>query len=121
MTIKKILNWTDPTLSGIVFASGFAFLVSLRFFSILSIASYIALAVFFGCLGSKGYVHLMGVLKKPCKDPLEKIEKIDVSISSESVENFLSFLVQYFNLMTLRLKSLCLLHNYFDSTKFLPR
>ena len=118
MIIKKILNWTDPTLSGIVFASGFAFLVSLRFFSLLSIVSYIALTLFFVCLGSKVYVHLMGALKKPCKDPLEKLEKIDASISSESVEKVFSFLVQYFNLMTLQLKSLCLLQNYFDSTRF---
>ena len=118
MAIRNILNWTDPVPSGITFASGFVFLVSLSYFSLLSVISHFALAAFFVCLGSKIYVHLMGALKKPCKDPLEQLEKLDTSISSESVEKLLSSLVEYSNEAALQLKNLCLLRNYLDSAKF---
>ena len=60
----------------------------------------------------------MGTLKKPCKDPLAKLEVLDTNISSENVEAIISTVVEYLNTTTVQLRGLCLVHNYLDSAKF---
>ena len=106
MELKNILNWSDPSLSGIVFGSGLVFLVSLSYFSLLSVIAYLALALLFLGIGCKVYVHLMGALKKPCKDPLAKIEVMDLEISNETLEKLLDGVVELFNKTSAQLRSL---------------
>eukprot|EP00092_Neocalanus_flemingeri_P023172 GFUD01025127.1.p1 GENE.GFUD01025127.1~~GFUD01025127.1.p1 ORF type:complete len:193 (-),score=59.65 GFUD01025127.1:161-739(-) len=118
MSLRNILNWSDPALSGLIFGSGLVFLLSLSHFSLLSVVAYFALTLVFFGLGSKLYVHLMGTLKKPCTDPLAKIETIDMAISSENVEGILTSFVESLNTITANLRSLCLVQNYVNSAKF---
>jgi len=118
MSLKKILNWTDPSLSGLISGSGLVFLLSLSHFSLLSVIAYFALTLLLFGLTCKLYVHLMGILKKPCKDPLAKLEVVDTSISSETVDSVLSSVVGYLNTSTEQLRGLCLLQNYLNSAKF---
>ena len=94
-----ILNWSDPSLSGLIFGPGLVFLL-------------------FFCMGCKVYVHLMGTLKKPCKDPLAKVEVMDLAISGENIEALLAPDVEGLNTATAQLRGLCLVQNYFDSAKF---
>ena len=111
MELKNILNWSDPSLSGTIFGSGLVFLVSLSYFSLLSVIAYLALALLFLGMGCKVYVHLMGALKKPCKDPLAKIEVMDLEISNETLEKLLNGVVELFNKTSTQLRSLCLVQN----------
>merc|ERR1711892_313980 len=113
MSPSNILNWSDPSLSGLIFGSGLVFLLSL-----LSVVAYFALTLLFFGLGCKVYVHLMGTLKKPCKDPLAKLEVIDVTISSENVEAILASCVEALNTTVAQVRGLCLVQNYLDSAKF---
>ena len=94
-----ILNWSDPSLSGLIFGPGLVFLL-------------------FFCMGCKVYVHLMGTLKKPCKDPLAKVEVMDLAISGENIEALLAPDVEGLNTATAQLRGLCLVQNYFESAKF---
>ena len=118
MELKNILNWSDPSLSGIIFGSGLVFLISLSYFSLLSVIAYLALAFLFLGMGCKVYVHLMGALKKPCKDPLAKIEVMDLEISNETLDKLLNDVVELFNKTSAQLRSLCLFQNYLDTAKF---
>jgi len=118
MSLSNILNWSDPSLSGLIFGSGLVFLLSLSHFSLLSVVAYFALTLLFFGLGCKVYVHLMGTLKKPCKDPLAKLEVIDVTISSENVEAILASCVEALNTTVAQVRGLCLVQNYLDSAKF---
>merc|ERR1719312_1557564 len=59
-------------------------------------------------MGCKVYVHLMGALKKPCKDPLAKIEVMDLEISNETLDNLLKDIVDLFNITSTQLSLLCL-------------
>ena len=103
MSLKIIINWSDPALSGLIFGSGLVCLLSLSQFSLLSVVAYFALTLLFFGLGCKVYVHLMGTLKKPCKDPLAKLEVIDVTISSENVETIRASCVEAMNTTVARL------------------
>merc|ERR1711892_879225 len=118
MALRSILNWSDPSLSGLIFGSGFVFLLSLSHFSLLSVIAYFALTLLFLGVGCKVYVHLMGTLKKPCKDPLAKVEMMELSISSDNVEALLAYVVELLNTTSVQLRALCLVQNYLDSVKF---
>merc|ERR1711913_255764 len=118
LSIRNILNWSDPSLSGLVFGSGFVFLLSLSYFSLLSVIAYFALSLLFLGMGCKVYVHLMGALKKPCKDPLASIEVMDLEISNDALEKLLNYVVEVLNTTSAQLRSLCLVQNYLSSAKF---
>ena len=118
MSLIHILNWTDPILTGGIFGAGLVFLVSNIYFSFLSVSAYFTLALVISGLGSKLYVHLMGFLKKPCSDPLAKIERVNVNIPNEKIEEIVRSVVQSLNTGTAQLRSLLLVHNFAKSVKF---
>merc|ERR1712032_1442726 len=68
-TLCELTRWKDPVLSGLVAGSGLLFLIALSCYSLIAVAAYFGLSFVLLGLGSKLYVHLMGLLKKPCKDP----------------------------------------------------
>merc|ERR1712215_131595 len=118
MELKSILNWSEPALSGLGVGSGFVFVFSLSHFSLLLVLAYFALTFLLFGVGCKVYVHLMGTLKKPCKDPLAKIEVIDMTLDSEKLEATLSKVVESLNEVIIKVRGLCLLQNYVESAKF---
>lgn len=113
-----LTRWVDPSLSGLVLGSGLVLLLSLSYYSALSVAAYFSLSLVLLGLGSKLYVHLMGLLKKPCKDPLLAVENMDVSLTEEQVSAVLLQATECYNLLATKLKSLLLVENALDSLKF---
>eukprot|EP00090_Calanus_glacialis_P030146 TRINITY_DN4852_c0_g1_i1.p1 TRINITY_DN4852_c0_g1~~TRINITY_DN4852_c0_g1_i1.p1 ORF type:complete len:227 (-),score=58.20 TRINITY_DN4852_c0_g1_i1:195-773(-) len=118
MELILLLTWTDPLLTGSIFGAGLVFLISNIFFSFLSTSAYFTLGLVMSGLASKLYVHLMGFLKKPCSDPLSRLERVDVNIPSENIESFVSLVVETLNTSIPALKSLLLAHNFSNSVKF---
>eukprot|EP00092_Neocalanus_flemingeri_P044830 GFUD01049853.1.p1 GENE.GFUD01049853.1~~GFUD01049853.1.p1 ORF type:complete len:197 (-),score=55.71 GFUD01049853.1:24-614(-) len=118
MALLDILNWTCPTLTGGFFGAGLVFLVSNIYFSFLSVSAYFTLALVMFGLSSKLYVHLMGFLKKPCSDPLAEIERIDVNLPSEKVEETVKVVIESLNAGVTVIRSLLLVHNFANSVKF---
>jgi len=59
--------WVNPPVSAGVLVGVLATLISLSWFSSISLLSNLLLLLVLGGVGSKIYVHLMGMLKKPCK------------------------------------------------------
>ena len=113
-----LTRWVDPSLSGLVLGSGLVLLLSLSYYSALSVAAYFCLSLVLLGLGSKLYVHLMGLLKKPCKDPLLAVENLDVSLTEEQVSAVLLQAAECYNSLAAKLKSLLLVENALDSLKF---
>jgi len=118
MEFIDILTWTDPVLTGVIFGAGFLFLISNVFLSFLSVCAYFTLTLVLTGLASKLYVHLMGFLKKPCSDPLARIERFDVNISSENIEEVIKLVLECLNTGFPVIKSLLLAHNFSNSVKF---
>lgn len=116
--MHALLNWSEPPNTGLVFGSGLVLLASLITHSVISVVSYLALALVLLGLGGKLYVHLMGMLKKPCKDPLAKLAVLDLTLDQETVEQLLDSGVRTFNQTVAELRCLVLLENYLSSAKF---
>ena len=113
-----ILRWKDPVLSGLVAGSGLLFLAAISCYSLIAVAAYFGLSLVLLGLGSKLYVHLMGLLKKPCKDPLAKVESLNLEVTEEQVQAVLSQTANHFNVAAATTKRLLLVEDYLESAKF---
>merc|ERR1712203_1051110 len=117
-TLCELTRWKDPVLSGLVAGSGLLFLAAISCYSLIAVAAYFGLSLVLLGLGSKLYVHLMGLLKKPCKDPLTKVESLNLEVTEEQVEAVLSQTADYINMTAATTKRLLLVEDYFESAKF---
>ena len=77
--------------------SGLLFLGALSCYSLIAVVAYFGLSLVLLGLGSKLYVHLMGLLKKPCKDPLAKVESLHLEVTEEQVQGILSQVTNHIN------------------------
>merc|ERR1712200_272984 len=69
-----------------------------------------------GGVGSKMYVHLMGMLKKPCKDQLALI---DMTVSPDCVDGLVKSSAEAYNHYASMLQRLLLGEDLYASLKFL--
>ena len=60
----------------------------------------------------------MGMLKKPCKDPLAKVESLNLEVTEEQVQALLSQTASYVNMAAATTKRLLLVEDYLESAKF---
>merc|ERR1712055_667826 len=107
----ELTRWKDPVLSGLVAGSGLLFLGALSCYSLIAVVALLG-------LGSKLYVHLMGLLKKPCKDPLAKVESLHLEVTEEQVQGILSQVTNHINVAAATTKRLLLVEDYLESAKF---
>ena len=114
----NLWKWTHPPVTAVALVAGLSCLISLVKFSLISVVAHITLALVLVGVGCKLYVHLMGLLKKPCSDPLESIRDIDVTIPGDKVEAMVTTGAEYVNTTATTLKSLILFDNYIESVKF---
>ena len=98
--------------------SGLLFLAAISCYSLIAVAAYFGLSLVLLGLGSKLYVHLMGLLKKPCKDPLAKVESLNLEVTEEQVQAVLSQTANHFNVAAATTKRLLLVEDYLESAKF---
>merc|ERR1711913_189513 len=115
----SILRWSHPQVSSLILVAGFVFLVSLLKFSLIPVTAHFALAALMLGVGCRVYVHLMGFLKKPCRDPLNLVRDIEVTLPSEKLDSFINTAAENFNNIALKIKSLILIENYIAVLKFI--
>ncbi len=73
MGCEHIYLWQDPVVTAPIFASVLIVLVSISYYSLISVASYTALFVVGTVAGIKLYVYVANaVLKKNVNDPVQK-------------------------------------------------
>ena len=80
-----LLLWDQPRRTGAVALTGTAVLLTTLYFSFLTAAAGTGLILLLAGMASKLYVHLMGFLKKPCSDPLLRLEQLPLCVSEEAV------------------------------------
>lgn len=114
----KLFHWADPVASGVSLVLGVVLLFCLAAYSIISIVSNVLLLAVLGGIGCKVYVHMMGFLKKPCKDPLAQLALVDVSCTEECIAPTLNSCVQFYNCAANQLRSLLLGEDLYASVKF---
>jgi hypothetical protein len=101
-----------------VLGSGLLLLLALSTYSLISVAAYLGLGLVVLGLGAKLYVHLMGLLKKPCKDPLAQLEALEVTVTEEQLQAVLGPAVCHLNMAVGTVRGLILVEDYLTSAKF---
>lgn len=114
----KLFHWVDPVASGVTLVLGIVLIFCLAAYSIISILSNVLLLAVLGGVGCKVYVHMMGFLKKPCKDPLAQLALLDVSCTDECIAPTMNAIVQFYNSSSNQLRSLVLGEDLYASVKF---
>jgi len=120
-TTKKLVHWDNPPASAGLFSGVLALLVSICYFSLVSVLAYISLAVLAAVMAIKVYSTVMVFMKKaePGSDPLHCVTNIDLTIPPEKVADITGFMLDVINPSIMELRRLFLLESILDTSKFL--
>ena len=120
MALPSIFYWEDPVQSGAVFGTVFVTLVSLCYYSLITVVSYTCLTLLMLVLAVKLYSYGMVMLKKaePGSDPLAKVAAMPVTVPAETITNMSPCVAKTLNNLTTELRRLFLVENMVDTIKF---
>lgn len=119
MGFSSVYLWVDPTLTAPVFVSVLVSLISICYYSVLSVIAYSALFILGTATGIKLYVYVMNnLLKKEAADPLARFDELDLTLSEEKVQEWSQSASSKLNCTITELRRLFLVENWVDSAKF---
>merc|ERR1711992_143994 len=119
MGFEKTYLWEDPIQSGIVFGSVLVTLISICYYSLISVVAYCSLTALLAVLSLKIYTYVMVTfLKKETANPLAKCSEINLTVSEEKVNQIANNATNKLNASLLELRRLFLVENMLDSIKF---
>jgi len=120
MALPNILYWEDPVQSGAVFGTVLVTLVSLCYYSLITVASYTCLTLLMVVLAVKLYSYVMVMLKKaePGSDPLAMVAAMPVTVPADTISNMSPCVAASLNNFTTELRRLFLVENMVDTIKF---
>ena len=120
MVLPNILHWEDPMQSGAVFSTVLVILVSLCYYSLITVASYTCLTLLMLVLAVKLYSYVMVMLKKaePGSDPLAMVASMPVTVPADTISNKSPCVTKTLNNLTTELRCLFLVENTVDTIKF---
>lgn len=119
MGFKSTYLWECPIFTGIVFSSVLAALISICYYSLITVIAYTSLFILMGVAGVKLYTYVMVTfLKKETANPIAKYTGMDVTIAPERVNEIANKATDKLNCTILELRRLFLVENMMDSIKF---
>jgi len=119
MGFESTYQWEDPIYSGVVFGTVLVTLVSICYYSLISVLAYVSLTVLLAVIGIKVYTYVMVTfLKKETTNPIAKFSGCDVTIPAESVNEYAGKATDKLNCAIKELRRLFMVENMLDSIKF---
>ncbi|XP_060573345.1 reticulon-4-like isoform X2 [Ruditapes philippinarum] len=122
MVLSEVLDliyWRDVKKTGVVFGSMMFILLSLTFFTILSVLAYLSLAILTVTLSFRVYKNVMQAVQKTNDGhPFKKLLDLDICLQSEVVESAADKIACNVNNCSKELRRLFLVEDYVDSLKF---
>jgi len=120
MPVPSMLYWEDPVQTGPVFGTVLVALVSLCYYSLITVLSYTFLSILVFVLLVKLYSYVMVMLKKaePGSDPLAAVVAMPVTVPAETIAEISPCLANTINSCTVELRRLFLVENMVDTIKF---
>jgi hypothetical protein len=118
--VVDLLLWRDIKKTGVVFASAVIVLLSLSFFSVLSVIAYFGLVVLTLTTGFRVYCKVMVMMNKSTESalPFEKYLEFDLTIPEDKVHHLADAVAKYVSRAADSLRRLFLVENIVDSLKF---
>jgi len=114
--ILAIVRWENRQVSGVIFLSGLIFLGSCVLYPLHYVLTTMGLYVLMTTLAAKLYVHLMGYLKKPCKDILASLDVYE--IDDAEIESFVKRSSDKLLFVLVKVRSLLFVRDFETSAKF---
>jgi len=119
MGFESTYQWEDPIYTGVVFGTVMATLISICYYSLISVMAYTSLFILMVVAGLKLYTYVMVTfLKKETANPIAKYTGMDVTIAPEKVNEVANKATDKLNCAILELRRLFLVENMMDSIKF---
>lgn len=119
MGFESTYHWEDPIYTGVIFGAVLATLISICYYSLISVMAYTSLVVLMVVAGVKLYTYVMVTfLKKDTANPIAKYTGMDVTVSPERVNEIATKATDKLNCAILELRRLFLVENMMDSIKF---
>ncbi|XP_014300408.1 reticulon-1-A isoform X5 [Microplitis demolitor] len=118
-SVAALIYWRQPEKTGIVFGVIMSILLSLTYFSLISVFSYSALLTLMGTMGFRIYKTILQAVQKTSDGhPFKDILDIDLTLPSEKVHEVADIAVAHANAAVSELRRLFLIEDFIDSLKF---
>ncbi|XP_063982077.1 reticulon-1-A isoform X4 [Diachasmimorpha longicaudata] len=117
--LAALIYWRQPEKTGVVFGAILGVLLSLAYFSLISVFSYVALLTLTGTLGFRIYKTIMQAVQKTSDGhPFKDILEVDLTLPAEKVHEVADVFVAHANAAVSELRRLFLIEDFIDSLKF---
>ncbi|XP_041842452.1 reticulon-3 isoform X1 [Melanotaenia boesemani] len=118
LSVKDLIHWRDPKKSGLVFGLSMLLLLSLAAFSVISVASYLLLALLCVTITFRIYKSVVQAVQKSSEGhPFKALIDKDVSIPPETFRKHVDASLTYINRALKQMSRLFLVEDLVDSLK----
>lgn len=117
--VESLIYWRNPQKSGAVFGGILVVLLSLAYFSFISVTAYLSLFALVGTISFRIYKNVLQAVQKtadghPFKEQLEA----DIALPQEKVREITDIAVTHVNAAACELRRLFLVEDLVDSIRF---
>lgn len=117
--VAALIYWRQPEKTGIVFGAVLGVLLSLAYFSLISVFAYLSLLALMFTVGFRVYKTVMQAIQKTSDGhPFKDILDVDLALPSEKVHEVADVAVAHANAAVAELRRLFLVEDFIDSLKF---
>lgn len=117
--LEALVYWRDPKKSGIVFGGVMVVLISLTFFSFISVVANLSLLALTATFGFRIYKAVQQMIQKTSDGhPFKEILELDLALPAEKVRTTSDIAVTHINAIVSELRRLFLVEDFVDSVKF---
>ncbi|KAJ8246766.1 hypothetical protein GJAV_G00255170 [Gymnothorax javanicus] len=118
LSVRELVYWRDPKKTGVVFGTSLLLLLSLAAFSVISVVSYLLLALLCVTISFRIYKSVIQAVQKSNEGhPFKELMDQDVSIPPEKFRKHVDVCVSYVNRGLKHLSRLFLVEDLVDSLK----
>lgn len=119
VSVESLIYWRDPKKSGIVFGGTLIILLSLSYFSLISVFAYLSLITLVGTISFRIYKNVLQAVQKTSDGhPFKEFLEADITLPQDKVRELSEIFVSHANAATSELRRLFLVEDLVDSIKF---
>ncbi|XP_036453625.1 reticulon-3 isoform X2 [Colossoma macropomum] len=117
-SVYELVHWRDPKKTGVVFGTSLLLLLSLAAFSVISVISYLLLALLCVTITFRIYKSVIQAVQKSSEGhPFKALMEKDVSVPPETFRKHVDVCLTYINRALKQMSRLFLVEDLVDSLK----
>ncbi|XP_012348297.1 reticulon-1-A isoform X5 [Apis florea] len=117
--LAALIYWRDPKKSGPVFGCILGVLLSMAYFSLISVLAYLSLLILTGTIAFRIHSTVLQAIQKTSDGhPFQNILEMDLTLPAEKVHEVADVAVAHLNAAVCELRRLFLVEDFVDSLKF---